>query len=90
VLDDTIDPDQVLRGTLTPVRVTARLRAMPIGIDWPTAIDKEPETAWDLAVDDTSGVPLYLAELRLVDPAEVGTLTFALCMPDTSVSFSLS
>jgi len=89
VLDDTIDPDQVLRGTLTPVRVTARLRAMPIGIDWPTAIDKEPETAWDLAVDDTSGVPLYLAELRLVDPAEVGTLTFALCMPDTSVSFSL-
>lgn len=89
MIDDTIDPDQVLRGTLTPVRVTIRPPAMPIGVDWPTAVDKEPETAWELTVDDTKAVPLYLSELQLVDPADAGTLTLALRAPDTSVSFSL-
>jgi len=89
VVDGTIDADQVLRGTLTPIRVTARPRMMPIGIDWPTVIDKEQETAWEFVINDAQSVPLYLAELRLVDPAEDGILTLALCTPDTTVTLTL-
>lgn len=89
VLDESIDPDQVLRGTLTPVPTLSRPRKMPIGIDWPDRLYLETETAYEFVLNDGLVVPLYEAELRLVEPAEDGDLKFELCTDDTSVAFTL-
>lgn len=38
-IDDTsIDPEQVLQGTLVPKLITARPAAVPIGVDWPAEL----------------------------------------------------
>ena len=89
VLDETIDPDQVLRGTLTPVQVAVRPSVMPIGIDWPETINNEPETVWEFVLGGGLGVPLNQAELHLVAPTADGALGFALHTPTTSMAFTL-
>ena len=45
VINKSIDPDQVLRGTLVKVPIDKRPALMPIGISWPHQIYCEPESA---------------------------------------------
>lgn len=45
VADTSIDPEEVLKGTLIPKMVTARPEAMAIGADWPIDIMDDPESA---------------------------------------------
>jgi superfamily II DNA or RNA helicase len=35
LIDDSIDPEEVLRGTLIPRLVSARPDSVPVGVDWP-------------------------------------------------------
>jgi hypothetical protein len=89
VVDEQIDPDQVLSGTLTPRPTAERPNVMPIGIEWPEVFYTEPETMYDFVIDGTVVVPLYLAELSLTDPSEQGDITFKLETLETSVAFTL-
>lgn len=89
VIDESIDPDKVLAGTLTSVQVTERPSAMPIGIDWPSVIYQEAETAYSFAIDGGIPVPRYAAELQLLEPVEEGVLRFALVTEVASVAFTL-
>ncbi len=46
VLDATIDPDEVLKGTLSVQFVTERPSVFPVRIDWPISIYTEREEMW--------------------------------------------
>jgi superfamily II DNA or RNA helicase len=76
LIDNTIDPEEVLRGTLVPVRVSQRPAEMPIGVEWPEAIYLEPEKNHRFFIGDRR-VELHNAEIRLVDPSPDGDLVFA-------------
>ena len=50
LLDQTIDPEAVLRGTLETAIVTARPDGMPFCADWPREIYSDTEQAWSVAI----------------------------------------
>jgi hypothetical protein len=77
LLDTTIDPDEVVKGTLSVKTLKQRPTKRPIGIDWPEEIYITPETAWSVDID---GTERSLAELSIeIDaPTLDGPLRFAI------------
>jgi superfamily II DNA or RNA helicase len=77
LLDTTIDPDEVVKGTLSVETVKERPAKRPIGIDWPEEIYTDPEAEWSVNID---GTDMPLAELSIVidAPAVDGPLRFTI------------
>jgi superfamily II DNA or RNA helicase len=77
LLDASLNPDEVLEGTLIPTLVSERPKKFPLAVEWPDIFYKEPEQAFSFQID---GVTIYQhdADIVLVDPSEDGTLTFAI------------
>lgn len=90
LLDETIDPEIALRGTLVPKTVSRRPAKMPIGIEWPEVLYQEPERLCTFVVSENINLPLYRTDIRLVDPSKSGDLRFEICSDTTSVQFVLS
>lgn len=76
VLDETIDADEVLKGTLVPVLISERPELMPITVDWPEEMIKEPETMYEIVFNEGPSVPMCDTDISLVEPAETGELRF--------------
>lgn len=89
ILDETIDPDEVLKGTLVSVEVASRPTKMPITIEWPEIMYIEPEIAYSFTIGDNYSIPLYEADIRLKDPSENGRLLFELVTDDVTVELEL-
>lgn len=89
LLDDRIDPDEVLKGTLEAQTLTERPNNMPISIDWPEEFYKTPEVAWTLIFDETE-IPLAEVDIELSSPAKSGPLRFALVSGTTKAEIDLS
>lgn len=89
VLDETINPDEVLKGTLTQVPISERPQKMPIGIDWSEDIYKEPEAIYRFDIGQAVGVPLCDVELQLHEPAEEGDIAFKLVTGGFAETFTL-
>ncbi|MCL5265979.1 MAG: DEAD/DEAH box helicase family protein [Chloroflexi bacterium] len=90
VVDESIDPDQVLKGTLVPVPVTQRPQKMPISVEWPEAILNEPEVAYEFVVDGQAPLHLYDVDIRVKDPTESGDLKFEVYSTSLSAEFTLN
>jgi superfamily II DNA or RNA helicase len=90
VLDENINPDEILRGTLTTVQISERPRKMPISIEWPEEMYKESETAYEFVFDGETTLPLYATELVLVDPSEEEDIRFELASDKLSAAFTLN
>lgn len=90
LLDETIDPDEVLRGTLVPVLVSKRPAKMPISIEWPEVIYQQPEVTFEFIVRGVTVLPLFLTDIALIDPAEEGELRFEIRADEISVEFALN
>lgn len=88
VTDETIDPEEVLKGTLVPVLVSERPLKMPITIEWPEQIYHEVESVFEFVVD-AEAIPLYETELVLKEPSQDGELLFELCSTTMKVVFKL-
>jgi superfamily II DNA or RNA helicase len=88
LLDESIDPDEVLKGTLNAKTITSRPAAMPICADWPEEVYKSPEAAWIITID---GTDYALGELSidLVDPSTDGPLQLSVSSETQSVVFEL-
>lgn len=76
LLDESIDPDEVLKGTLDAKRIGARPLSMPVAVDWPEEMYKAPEAAWSIVFGNDE-VPLSAVSIELDDPSEEGPLTVA-------------
>ena len=88
VLDETIDPEQVLKGTLTSKAISERPKKMPIGIEWPEIIYKEPERIFNFSINDEK-FPLLQTDIELVAPSEKDDLRFKICSEEMQTKFNL-
>lgn len=89
ILNDDINPDEILKGTLKPKAVSSRPEKVPIRIDWPEIIYTEPESLFSLIFDRNSTIPIYHSDIRLKNHSESGDLNFELVANDQIVDFSL-
>jgi len=88
LLNDEIDPDEVLKGTLVPRAVAARPDKMPITIDWPEEMYTTPEAAWSVSIDEQQ-VALSDLEINLADPSTDGPLNFIIAGEGQSAELRL-
>ena len=88
LLDATINPDDVLKGTLDLKTLAARPARMPVRIDWPEEMYMVPEAEWSVSID---GHEHSLAELSidLVNPALDGALRFAVASETEAAELEL-
>ena len=89
LLDEALDPEEVLRGTLVPAFVGQRPRKVPIAVEWPDMFYREPEQAFSFEIN---GVTVYRHEvdLDLVDASEDGALRFAVSSDRETALFELA
>ena len=88
LLNDDIDPDDVLKGTLDAKTITERPVKMPIAVDWPEEMYKTPEVAWSVIITGQEQ-PFSDLEICLVDPDPKGTLTFAIASESARIEVEL-
>lgn len=62
LLDEGIDADEVLKGTLESTTIGERPKLVPIAADWPETLYTTPEAMWSLGI---GGVQYGLYELDL-------------------------
>ena len=88
LLDDSINPDDVLKGTLEETPVISRPPIMPTVIDWPEEIYKAPEASWWI---EFGGRVWQLAELSidLVAPDTDSPLRFSISSGTAAVEIEL-
>jgi superfamily II DNA or RNA helicase len=89
VLDDSIDADAILRGTLTSEPVGTRPNKMPIAVDWPDEIYRQSETVYCVVLADGTELPLWQSDILLVDPSKDGPLKFEVRSGDVAVNLEL-
>ncbi len=89
VLDETIDPDEVLKGTLRPKIIGARPDKVPVRIDWPENFYLEAETDFSFAFGIGGKVPLHSTEIELKSLAETGDLEFSVKSGDKVAELAL-
>lgn len=53
LVDENIDPEEVLRGTLIPRIVSARPPVVPVGVDWPVELLELVESATKISFSQT-------------------------------------
>jgi superfamily II DNA or RNA helicase len=87
ILDESIDPNEVLGNTLIPVSISERYKKMPIGIAWPEHIYKNSETIFTFVDDNNQEYPLFNTDINLVNPTEEGDITFGIRSGDFSAEF---
>lgn len=89
VLDETIDPDEVLKGTLRPKIIGSRPEKVPVRIDWPEMFYLEPETDFWIAFGEGGRVPLHLLDIELKNLSATGDLEFSIKSRDKTTDFAL-
>ena len=88
LLNEDIDPDDVLKGTLNTKTIKERPAEIPIAVDWPEEMYKTQEVKWSVIIDDQEQ-PLSHLEISLVDSAPDGALTFAIASESARVDVEL-
>ena len=77
LLDESIDPDEVLKGTLDAQTLDARPQKMPIACDWPEEIYKSQESFWSVIVDGVEH-SLFNLDISIIDPSPTDVLKIAI------------
>jgi superfamily II DNA or RNA helicase len=89
VLDETIDPDEFLKNTLTSEFIGKRPSKMPFGIDWNEDIYKATETAIGFVFNEDAERQLYEVDICLVEPRTDGELRFEIKSEEITSTFSI-
>jgi superfamily II DNA or RNA helicase len=88
LLDENIDPDEILRGTLEARTVTERPALMPIAVDWPEEMYTTPENLWSVVIGEDIH-PISELDLELVTPTFDGPLRFGILAEEESAELEL-
>jgi len=89
ILDETINPNEVLKGTLEPQLIDAPPVVMPILVDWPEELYRNLESAFSCDFDGDGLIPMHLVSIELHRPAKSGVLKFNVVCEDDFSSFEL-
>ena len=89
LLDESLDPEEVLRGTLVPEIISTRPIKMPVAVEWPEIFYREPE---QVICFQLHGNNVYKQDTALVlgDPSDDGPLKFVVSSSAVSASFELT
>jgi superfamily II DNA or RNA helicase len=88
LLDENIDPDEVLRGTLEAKTITVRPALMPITVDWPEEVYTTAEMLWSIVIGEHE-YPLSELDLEIVSPSVDGPLRFRIVADDQEAELEL-
>lgn len=88
LIDNNIDPNQILRETLIPALITELPDVYPVWIDWDSDIYLDVETKYKFRINRNS-YDLSCIELCLVSPSKGGDLLFSIRSEDNQVIFKL-
>lgn len=89
ILDDTIDPNEVLKGTLEPILIDTPPEVVPILADWPEELYGNLESAFGCYFDDETLVPMHLLSIDLYQSENPGKLKFSIFCEDDCSNFEL-
>jgi len=89
LLDERLDPEKILKGTLESRVVGQRPLSVPVGVDWPEEVYTTPENKWQFVFGD---LVLSLAEvdIELTDLTPDGPLQMRVGNDTVSSEFQLS
>jgi len=77
VVDKSINPEDVLKGTLIPKLVKQRPDVMPIAIEWPDRIYQDHESAFSVQLSELGAeAEFWDLSLELVAPSNRGEIKF--------------
>jgi superfamily II DNA or RNA helicase len=85
---DDIDPNTILKETLTPNSVSIRPKELAFTVDWNEFVYLEAETRISFLLENE--VQLFQTELQLIEPNDKPELYFSLVAPDQTISFKLT
>lgn len=89
LLDNRVEPDEVLKGTLDAKTILERPAKMPINVDWPEEVHTTPESHWSIAISDQE-FPLSDLSIEIVSPSLNGTLRFAIASEEKRAELELT
>ena len=90
ILDDSINPDEVLEGTLNAETVFKRPAKMPIAIDWPEEVIRDPEISWSLLINNEEYHLLSELDIEILSPSETGNIVFKIVGEKIGIVFELN
>ncbi|MDT3402250.1 DEAD/DEAH box helicase [Mucilaginibacter terrae] len=88
LIDETIDPNQILKETLIPELVTEVPNRFPVWIDWDVDMYMETETKYRFYINGFR-YDLSSIELCLTEPKAGGPLKFSLSAEDRKATFEM-
>jgi hypothetical protein len=88
LIDERIDADEVLKGTLEAQTLDERPPRMPIAVDWPEEIYRAPEVLWSMTLGEAEYTMGEL-EISVVSPGIEGPLRFAVSADNKRAEFEL-
>ena len=88
LLDEKIDTNEILKGTVIPKHLSQRPKKMPINIEWPEEIYKEHETNFTFVFDEHE-FPIFQTDIELLEPTLNGDLTFEICSDEVEIKCQL-
>ena len=88
ILDASIDPNEVLKGTLEAKTILERPVTMPVGVDWPEEIYASSEALWSIVIDDRE-YSISELTLELASPNIASSLRIAITADEEAIEFEL-
>ncbi|MEN5157118.1 DEAD/DEAH box helicase [Achromobacter spanius] len=89
VIDETIDSEEVLRGTLIPKLVKERPAEMPIAVEWPDCVYMEHESVYSIKFEGIGATEFWNLSIELLDPAKTGDIKFRVFSDSSEVVLQL-
>jgi superfamily II DNA or RNA helicase len=84
ITDETIDSEEVLRGTLMPKSISERPNLFPFCIDWNEEFYMNSELKFTFSVNDKN-YEFYNASIELLNPSETGNIKFAIVVDGINI-----
>ena len=89
VVDESIDPDEILKGTLESITISELPPIEPTYVDWPERIYKEPETFFTF-VEGGIEYPLLHSDISLSDSEPDGDLSLEITSGDWNLQLTFN
>lgn len=90
LIDDGIDPEEILRGTLIPRLVDARPASVPIGVDWPVELLDLVESATKISFAHTVQEHLTTVSIDVRDFTSSGPIVLRVFSESREVQIRLN
>lgn len=88
LINENIDPNEILKNTFTPIAISARPDYFPIGIEWNVFIYDQLENKFTFNINGLD-IPLYQLDIELTKPNNYGNITFEIKSELISAEFEI-